>query len=280
MRLSHRFDRTSRNFGRDADPNIGGGGPSVSYLLDDYPAFAAYSVRQLKGSATLCMRVQRTGDNAQADIGFVDGWLDETALSAHVGANTGLVIAFYDQSGNGIDLINMVAPKIVDAGVVNKVNGKPAIFSQSVSDGSGFRAASIPSAISAPYTMFSVNKPSSTTTEYIFENTTGDAEWWFNSASLAAWFGGSVLGSSSKTGQNSQTILINGAGSVVRWNGAQVIAGNLGTNGIGTNGFRIMNSLGGSDSIETMQEFLIYNDDQTANFTPIETDVITAFSIP
>jgi hypothetical protein len=61
----------------------------VSYILDllGVSAAAAYSTHQLKSSATNCMLVRRSSDNAQTDIGFTAGGdLDTTALLAHVGS--------------------------------------------------------------------------------------------------------------------------------------------------------------------------------------------------
>jgi len=58
---------------------------------------SAFSVRQL-GDTDVCMRVRRSSDNVEQNIGFVDGDLDETALTAFVGANDGFVTAWYNQS--------------------------------------------------------------------------------------------------------------------------------------------------------------------------------------
>lgn len=101
----------------------------MGFLLDDYPgADAAYSLRQLAGSQTNAIRVRRSSDNVEQDIGFVNGELDESALTTFVGAGDGFIATVYDQSGNGRDLINSVAsgqPQIVMAGTVNKSNGRP-----------------------------------------------------------------------------------------------------------------------------------------------------------
>jgi hypothetical protein len=71
-------------------------------LLDAITAAAAFSTRKLRTAyAGACMRVRRSSDNAEADIGFDgSGNLDTTALLAHVGAGSGYVRTWYDQSGN------------------------------------------------------------------------------------------------------------------------------------------------------------------------------------
>ena len=84
---------------------------------------AAFSTRRLRAAYTgPLLRVRRSSDNAEADIGYdADGWLDETALLAHVGTGSGFVTTWYDQSGNGRDTVQTTAghqPNIVNAGVV------------------------------------------------------------------------------------------------------------------------------------------------------------------
>ena len=80
---------------------------TVSLLLDLYGAnvLAAYSVRKLSSSYTGdAIRVRRSSDNSEQDIGFdVNGDLDTSALTTFVGANNGYVVKWYDQSGNSND---------------------------------------------------------------------------------------------------------------------------------------------------------------------------------
>ena len=102
-----------------------------SLLLDTYTgAAAAYSLRQLRTAYTGdAVRVRRSNDNAEADIGFSNGELDTTALAAHCGSNDGFVKTLYDQSGNTDDATQTSTsnqPKIYDGttGVMTE-NGKP-----------------------------------------------------------------------------------------------------------------------------------------------------------
>ena len=76
-------------------------------ILDDYPgAGAAWSVRKLRsGYSGSCMRVKRSSDNTEQDIGFeADGDLDVGAITTFCGAGNGYVVTLYDQSGNGYNL--------------------------------------------------------------------------------------------------------------------------------------------------------------------------------
>jgi hypothetical protein len=105
----------------DSQPAQAGPAP---LLLDAISSVAAYSVRKLRTAyAGACMRVRRSSDNAEADIGFgVSGNLDTTALLAHVGAGSGYVRTWYDQSGNARNAGQATAgyqARIVNAGVVD-----------------------------------------------------------------------------------------------------------------------------------------------------------------
>ena len=100
-------------------------------LLDTYTgAVAGYSLRKISSTATNSLRVRRSLDNAETDIGFaVDGNLDNAALLAFVGtggADNGYVTTWYDQSGNANNATQATAanqPQIVSAGNIITSNG-------------------------------------------------------------------------------------------------------------------------------------------------------------
>jgi len=105
--------------------------PSASYLLDSYSSEGGYSMRKISSTATNCIRVRRSSDNAEQDIGFVSDELDTTSLLSFVGANDGYVTTWYDQSSNSRDAVNATAatqPRIVLGGVLETKNTKPAIY--------------------------------------------------------------------------------------------------------------------------------------------------------
>jgi hypothetical protein len=103
-------------------------GSAVPLLLDLYPATAAYSVRKLRTAYTgACMRVRRSSDNAEQDIGFVGNNLDTASLLSFVGAGSGFVTAWYNQGLGGLTYDSTqtsagVQPIIVNAGVLITVN--------------------------------------------------------------------------------------------------------------------------------------------------------------
>lgn len=88
-----------------------------------------FSVLQI-GRGNLSMRVRRDSDNTLMDIGFVCGRLNEKALLDFVGAGDGFVETFYSQTGTNHlkQTTNSLQPRIVRLGVIDKVNGLPALY--------------------------------------------------------------------------------------------------------------------------------------------------------
>lgn len=107
--------------------------PSSALLIDTYPgAAAAYSLRKLRTAYTgAAIRVRRSSDNTETDIGFNGtGELDTTALTTFVGSNSGFVTKWYDQSGNARDIAQAstsLQPNIVNAGVIRLYGTKPSL---------------------------------------------------------------------------------------------------------------------------------------------------------
>ncbi|WP_421696433.1 arabinofuranosidase catalytic domain-containing protein [Aestuariivirga sp.] len=114
--------------------------PSFVGALDTAPATSSsYSVRRLRAAYTgPLLRVRRSTDNAEQDIGAtVAGDLNATALTSFCGAASCYVRSWYDQSGNARDATQPAAasqPRIVNAGVIEKVNSRPAIKGDGVDD--------------------------------------------------------------------------------------------------------------------------------------------------
>jgi len=106
---------------------------SFTGVLDSLPASAAaYSVRRLRTAYTgALIRVRRSNDNTEQDIGYQsNGDLDTTALATFCGASSCFVKTWYDQSGNARNAAqasNSNQPRIVNAGIVDTFNSRPAI---------------------------------------------------------------------------------------------------------------------------------------------------------
>jgi hypothetical protein len=102
--------------------------PSFSFLLDGYSgASAAYSFRKLSSTYSgNCIRVRRSSDNTEQNIGFVNNVLDTSSLLSFVGANNGFVTTWYDQSGNANNATQSTAaaqPQIVSSGSIIQTSG-------------------------------------------------------------------------------------------------------------------------------------------------------------
>nr|WP_294898811.1 fibrinogen-like YCDxxxxGGGW domain-containing protein [uncultured Pedobacter sp.] len=109
-------------------------------LTSTNQATVAYSLRLLSSSYTgNAIQVRRSNDNTTQDIGFDgNGILDTVALKAFVGTNNGLVTIWYDQSGNGRDLTQIISskqPAIINNGSIYRRNGVPVIFHDASDDG-------------------------------------------------------------------------------------------------------------------------------------------------
>ena len=99
------------------------------YLLDLFPATVAYSLRKLRSGQAKAIRVRRSSDNAQQDIGFVGDELDTASLLSFCGVGNGFVTTWYDQSGNEYNATQTTQanqPQIVNSGVLNTKGGKAA----------------------------------------------------------------------------------------------------------------------------------------------------------
>jgi len=116
--------------GGGGEGGIQGGG---ALLLDTYSnAALAFSLRKLNTNyAGSAIRVRRSSDNTEQDIGFVNNQLDTGSLTSFVGANSGFITRWYDQSGNNVIAAQSVAsqqPRIVNAGSIQTQGSKPSML--------------------------------------------------------------------------------------------------------------------------------------------------------
>jgi hypothetical protein len=80
-------------------------------ILDSFPgAQAAYSLRKMSSAYTgSCLTVRRSSDNATTNIGFYRYTIDTDAILRFVGTGSGFVTTWFDQSGNGVNLVQASA---------------------------------------------------------------------------------------------------------------------------------------------------------------------------
>lgn len=82
-----------------------GGASGGSPLSNQTNLFVAFSMRQLTPQYTgPLVRIQRSSDNTQQDFAAVNGWVSVAGVASFIGAGSGTVAKWYDQSGNGHDV--------------------------------------------------------------------------------------------------------------------------------------------------------------------------------
>jgi hypothetical protein len=106
--------------------------PIAVLLLDAYSGAAiAYSLRKLRSAYSgSAIRVRRSSDNAEQNIGFVSDVLDTASLLTFCGAGNGFITTWYDQSGSANNFIQTTVlsqPQIVASGAVININSKPSL---------------------------------------------------------------------------------------------------------------------------------------------------------
>jgi hypothetical protein len=275
---------------------------------------AAYSIRKLKSTYTgSALRVRRTSDNAQQDIGFVANSLDTTALTTFVGSNSGYVTIWYDQSGNNNHISQSTAasqPLIVTSGSVvnaktfetfttstyglNNNNTLPAVYFNGYNSlALGRNLGSITE--SSYYTVFNLSMNSTTDGYIIFStNIKGESSAWKYSGysdGLIAVFhpdnsprrnffptnvptGGTALWSGFHTG-SAMTVFINNTSKGTN-NVVNFSSGSLFTVGSGVQGDLNVptNWLRGS-----IQELVVFSTSATGSRTGIESNINAYYSI-
>ena len=100
---------------------------SYSHTAITQPA----NVQGFTNSTAPVVRVRRSSDNALLDIGYTaNGDFDTTVLKNFASAGNAFVQTWYDQSGNSFDVTQSTMsqqPRIVNAGIVERSNGKPSV---------------------------------------------------------------------------------------------------------------------------------------------------------
>ena len=108
-------------------------------ILDSYTGSAAsYSLRKLKTTYSgYAIKVRRSSDNTETDIGFSGEALDTVSLLTFVGSGNGFVTTWYDQSGNGKNAVQTTAtnqPNIVNGGNIRTQGTKPTLYFDGIDD--------------------------------------------------------------------------------------------------------------------------------------------------
>jgi hypothetical protein len=255
---------------------------SANFLLDQYSGAAgAYSLRKLRTAYTgNAIRVRRSNDNTEQDIGFAGNDLDTASLKTFVGANSGFVTTWYDQSTNARNATQTTAanqPRIVNAGTVKITNGKVSIEG----DGSDYLETASNFSFQQLHSVGKIN--SYTTINYIV-----------GSATVGIWYGGSsatAQGLGGFDGTNTRGITGEDFNQHLGWHsmrGLRLYVAKDGTSETNTGIFAASLSinrlfsrgvLGGTYFQGDIQELIFYNSDNSANRTGIETNINNYYGI-
>ncbi len=258
----------------------------------------AYSLRKLSDNsiypdASPCIRVRRTLDNAELDIGFTSNVLDTAAMETFVTnsggdpTGAGYVVTWFDQGGNGQNATQATLanqPQIVRLGVtiVDPQNGFPAVEFDGSNDFLGFPNA----ANTEPVCTLSVINRASTGINSIplgyTLNTSPVAPLWNTSNSVRSMIGSTVNvhGTDSNTGDflliyNRETV---GFDNVMRLNGSALTTQVDST----INGLFFWNAIGKRSSNHhngLIQETVLYMQNKESEFAALELNVNNFYGI-
>jgi hypothetical protein len=276
-------------------------------LLDSYTGSqVAYSVRKLSTSYSgSCMRVRRSSDSVQQDIGFdTNNELDQSALSSFLTTNSGFVVLWYDQSGNNNNLTQSTTTQqpLIYANGVCKIGTKPNVdftadrlrltsqFNLDQNSYISIIGRTFATSSNAAASMLSFEGGADNPELRWGETTDRAAFYWKNSAGTGAYV---LLASATfstysiftttftKADANSTT---NTVATIYR-NGAQMLNGSRNGNWAYTNpGFGIgffNDTNGGTTNTRNcvIQELIIWNKDMSGNRSGIESDQNTYYTI-
>lgn len=258
----------------------------VFFLLDTAPgAAAAYSLRKLRNSYTGdAIRVRRSSDNAEQNIGFSGDGLDIAALTTFCTGTNGFVTTWYDQSGNTENLTqtsSVAQPKIYDSasGVVT-LFGRPSILFDGSND---YMYRDI--VISKPQPIYvEIVSSYPNTSRFIFDasepNRIAFLTW--NSAKDGYSFAGTDLitttGTFSAGSRYLISLLFNGASSTIYQNTVLRKTGNSGANGVSDLFLGARFSLSNFADM-LIQEIILWPSDLTSIRLNIANNINTYYSI-
>lgn len=287
---------------------------AFSGILDDYTgATAAYSLRLLRSGYTgSAIRVRRVDDNAEQDIGFRNNELDTSTLASFSLGSDCFITTWYEQSGasGAANLTQSTAsnqPKIYDGATSSVVleNGKPTIdfdytstqhFSATPTNWSSI-VDDTNHTLSMVYNLNQYSSPRSTLYNIANEVSGGEGDTLIamaRSAGLRIGFFDKSVGSITKTAgfistiggaQNGVQYLVTSIYDTTDLNSFanSTIEDNNTSNPEApktANKFFIgANSNSGNPMDGNLQEFIIWNVDQTTNRTGIETNINDYYSI-
>lgn len=262
--------------------------PAFTGLLDTYSgAAAAYSLRLLRTDYEgNCIRVRRSDDNAEQNIGFRNFELDTSTLESFSLGSDCFVVTWFDQTENGYDVTKSTAsaqPKIVSSGSTITENGKPVV---QFDGGNDQLTAEFGTTYNQPTHSFLVHNFTSAPTAYDgVIGSIGNEHRLIMSGTLKYTIqaGGALQYNEYSTDQSLVSYKMQESDPKFFFNGTQesVAAGSA----IGTTGLQglvlggISSGSGGGNTPVQIQELVIFDSDQDDNRSGIETNINDHYSI-
>jgi hypothetical protein len=265
----------------------GAAAPAATLLLDDYPnAAAAYSLRLLRTAYTgNCIEVRKASDNTTSNLGFAGGVLDTAALKTFCASTDCFVRTWYDQAGGGWDQTqtsDVNQPLIVSGGVINRLNGQPAIFFNGTA--SRMRSAILPIYANTITTFCVNNFVTGTAGEFPYVYDQGSQRYIYRtvSGSLNVFAGATINGGTRVFGTQYLTyVLFNLTSSVFTVN-TNAVTGSTGTTYPDATAISIgsdRNSQASTLLRGNIQEFITYRSNQSSNQSGIRGNINAFYSI-
>jgi hypothetical protein len=253
------------------------------YLLNAYTgATAGYSLRRLSSTYTgFAIKVQDNVGGATLDVGFnINRGLDTAAIAIYGGVNDVFVETWYDQSGNGNNAVQATSanrPKIYDGatGAVIVENGKPAVEFVS-------KKLNLPVAVGVDFSVSWVWKSYNEANNQIPLNTQVDC--YYNPGgpkNYRLYFSGALY---QWTANESPSPILPSNQTAVWMNYSTSVSWYMRTNGVEksfSSGASFTPATGeiGSFCNGVIQEMIIYNSNESAYRTGIETNINDFYSI-
>lgn len=263
---------------------MGDSGPVfTSGLLDSFGSAAgAYSVRRLRlGHTGACLRVRRSSDNVEQDIGFrANGDLDTSGLLGFCGSSSGFVTTWYDQSGNSRNAVQAsttAQPLIVNAGSLITEGGRAALQFDGTNDGMMTGIASLTVATSV--SVFDVKKTSDTDGVVYWGNNNSRWFYYLQSGSVSTTLSDRMAITGIFKNNSSQTLANRGAWFTAFGDGVRHVSSFFGSVSVDAwTDFGWCNYTG-IETAATFQEIIVYATDRSANRAAINGNINTYFGV-
>jgi len=283
---------------------------SFAFLLNDYSnSKVAFSLRKLSstynGSA---IRVRRSSDNTEQDIGFTDNQLDTATLLTFCGGGNGFVTRWYDQSANAFVASQSNAanqPRIVNAGTVESQGGKPSMWfipnsisslvtTTAVSTGtymSTFLVTKMDETVSAYKYIITIGTYAPNTDFYSIVLRAGSNFYDWVAGDAIVWGSGASIGANPRIISNGPvynnvyaltSVFAGNANTSYYVNNSAVATRVLGQGNVGTNTINtlIIGSRGAGEVYDGyLSELVMYNFEQSSNRSGIQSNINSYYSI-